>query len=303
MATYIPLTDLPMQYQDSVTSENMANGTLEFYLAGTSNETSLFSDDAGTSIGASITLNSGGYPEAGGNIITLFRDRSIPLKVVLKNAAGAEVWTMDDIPAVASFDSTASDKLDGIEAGADVTDEDNVGDVVNGLQETPLIPAESMYLPSTNPAGALATVEGTAGMPNYRGFPFDGTSAEYVELAYAFPKRWDRGTVTAVLYWTSSATDTDGVTWNARARALSDSDPFAASYGTPVSIDDTLLGAAGDLHIVTSGAITIGGSPADNDLIIFRIGRDPDNANDDAAEDAVLVGVKFKYTSDALNDA
>ena len=78
---------------------------------------------------------------------------------------------------------------------------------------------------------------------------------------------------------------------------------FAASYGTPVSVDDTLLGAAGDLHIATTGAITIGGTPADNDLIIFRIGRDPDNANDTATEDAVLVGVKFKYTSDALNDA
>lgn len=299
---YIPLTDLPVQLQDSVTSANMSSGTLEFYLAGTTTATPLFSDSSGTSIGTSITLNSGGYPESGGNVIGLFRDQSIALKVVCKNSSGSVVWTMDNIPAVASFDSTSSTKLDGIEAGADVTDATNVGAVVNGTQEV-FIRAEEMYLPTTDGAAALATVEGTAGMPCYRGWAFDGTSAEYVEFVHALPKRYNLGTVTVQVYWTSVATDTDGVTWNARALAISDSDPFAASYGTPQSVDDTLLGAAGDLHVTSqTSALTIGGSPADGDLINVRIGRDPDNANDTASEDAVLVGVKLRFTSDALND-
>ena len=70
MATYIPLQNTPIQLQDPVTSENMSGGSLEFYLAGTTTATDLYSDNAGTSIGVSITLNSAGMPESGGNTIT-----------------------------------------------------------------------------------------------------------------------------------------------------------------------------------------------------------------------------------------
>jgi hypothetical protein len=75
----------------------MSNGTLEFYLAGTSTATNLFSDNIGTSIGSSITLNSGGMPESGGNVITLFRDSAIAIKVVGKNASGAIIFTSDNL--------------------------------------------------------------------------------------------------------------------------------------------------------------------------------------------------------------
>jgi hypothetical protein len=99
MATYIPLSALPFQFQDTVTSRNMSGGSIEFYLAGTNTPTNLFSDSAGTSIGTSITLNSGGMPESGGNVITLWRDESIALKLVLKSAAGAVISTSNNLPA------------------------------------------------------------------------------------------------------------------------------------------------------------------------------------------------------------
>jgi ABC-type amino acid transport system permease subunit len=113
MATYIPITDIPEQFFDSA-GDPLVSGSLEFYLAGTTTATDGFSDNTGTSIGDTITLNSLGYPESGGNVIGLFRDQSKALKIVLKDAVGATVWTMDDIPAVASFDSTSSAKLDFI---------------------------------------------------------------------------------------------------------------------------------------------------------------------------------------------
>ena len=62
MTTYVPLSALPFQFQDTVTSDNMSGGTIEFFLAGTSTPTNLFSDNVGTSVGTSITLNSGGSP-------------------------------------------------------------------------------------------------------------------------------------------------------------------------------------------------------------------------------------------------
>ena len=124
MATYIPVTNLPTQFMDN-SGDPLVGGSLEFYLAGTTTATDLFTSD-GTSIGTSIELNSWGYPESGGSLITLFRDQSKALKVVAKNAAGATIYTTDNIPAVASFDSTASAKLATIEESADVTDATNV---------------------------------------------------------------------------------------------------------------------------------------------------------------------------------
>jgi hypothetical protein len=125
MATYIPLYNLPVQFMDN-SGDPLSSGTLEFYLAGTTTTTELFSDSSGTSIGTSITLNSWGMPESGGTTVTLFRDQSKAIKVVGKTSASVTIFTSDNIPAVASFDSTSNSKLDGVEALADVTDATNV---------------------------------------------------------------------------------------------------------------------------------------------------------------------------------
>jgi hypothetical protein len=124
MATYVPITALPWQFQDPVTSLNMSGGSIEFYLAGTSTPTNLFSDNAGTSIGSSITLNSAGMPESGGNVIVLWRDDSIALKLVLKNAAGSVIDTSDHLPAPASARSIASYGVTSSETTALVTPTD-----------------------------------------------------------------------------------------------------------------------------------------------------------------------------------
>jgi hypothetical protein len=94
---FVPLVSIPIQLQDSTTSVNMSGGSLEFFLSGSSTPTNLFSDNVGTSIGTSIGLNSGGYPESNGNVITLFRDSSIALKIIGKDAAGIPRWTSDGL--------------------------------------------------------------------------------------------------------------------------------------------------------------------------------------------------------------
>jgi len=125
MATYIPLTNIPTQFTNS-DDTLLENGTLEFYLAGTTTATDLFSDNVGTSIGTSITLNSFGLPSSGGNTIGLFRDQAKSYKIVLKNSSSVTIYTMDNINAVASFDTVANSKLLAIEELADVTDATNV---------------------------------------------------------------------------------------------------------------------------------------------------------------------------------
>ena len=51
-----------------------------------------------------------------------------------------------------------------------------------------------------------------------------------------------------------------------------------------------------------SWLMMLAGTPADNDLTYFRIFRDVSDANDTAAEDARLLGVKLIFTTDAAND-
>ena len=108
---FVTLNNIPIQLADSTTSINMSSGSLEFFLAGSSTPTNLFSNNSGTSIGNSITLNAGGYPESGGNVITLFRDTSISYKIVCKDAAGNVIWTADNIEdGLAILSSTANAK-------------------------------------------------------------------------------------------------------------------------------------------------------------------------------------------------
>ena len=160
MSTYIPVTDIPTQFFDADgTPEN--GGSLEFYLAGTDTATDLFSDDTGTSIGTSIALNSLGYPESGVNLIGLFRDQSKALKIVLKDSDAATVWTMDDIPAVASFDAASSAKLDYITVTQAVDLDTMEADIATAYQKDG---SAALTADITMPAGKFINESVTAGL-------------------------------------------------------------------------------------------------------------------------------------------
>lgn len=78
------------QFADPTSGALMANGSLEFYLSGTSTPASYYTDEAGTVGGDSLTLNSGGMPAN-----DIYYDTSIDYKLVVKSASGATVYTID----------------------------------------------------------------------------------------------------------------------------------------------------------------------------------------------------------------
>ena len=181
-------------------------------------------------------------------------------------------------------------------------DNNTVSNITAG-KHTIWVPAAAMRPTTSNGAAAIADVETTAGRPDYTGFGFDATSDEHVQFQVAFGKSYNIGTVTAQFYWTSTATDTDGVSWAIQGVACSDSDTIDVAYGTAIVVDDANISAAEDCYIsAESSAITIGGTPADDDLCFFRVFRDVSDSNDTATEDAVLLGVRLFYTTDAEND-
>ena len=166
------------------------------------------------------------------------------------------------------------------------------------------IPAAGMYPTSSNGCSSHATVETTAGRPDMFVLDFDASSDENAQFSVAFPSYWNEGTITYQVYWTTTATDTDGVAWSVAGVAVSDNDTIDVAFGTAVVVTDDALGAAEDLMVTAeSGSVTIAGSPAAGDLCYFNIERDVSDGNDDMAEDARLVGIKIFYTIADVHEA
>jgi len=171
-------------------------------------------------------------------------------------------------------------------------------------KETIFVPAAAMTPTVTNGCAGLASAETTSGRPDMNVLDFDASSDEHAQFQVAFPKSWNEGTVTFQAFWTTTATDTDGVAWGLQGVAVSDNDTIDVAYGSAVVVTDDALGAAEDLCVTAeSGAITLAGSPAAGDMSFFRIFRDVSDGNDDMAEDARLIGIKLLFTTDAANDA
>ena len=170
--------------------------------------------------------------------------------------------------------------------------------------DTIWIPAAAMRPTVSNGCAALTEVETTSGRPDMQVLDFDTSADEHAQFQISMPKSWNEGTVTAQFYWTTTATDTDGVSWGIQGVCVSDNDTIDVAYGTAIVVDDAALGAAEDLCVsAATAAITLGGSPAAGDLAFFRVFRYVSDSNDDMGEDARLIGVKIFFTTDAATDA
>ena len=224
-------------------------------------------------------------------------------------AAGAVNQAADSIVFIDADDSNATKKesiADFVEAINGSGIDASSGTLVNAAigKQSMWIPAAAMYPTASNGCAAIAAAETTAGRPDMYTLDFDASSDENAQFSVAMPSYWNEGTVTFQFYWTTAATDTDGVAWALSGVACSDNDTIDVAFGTAVVVTDDALGAAEDLCVTAeSGAVTLAGSPAAGDLAYFNILRDVSDSNDDMAEDARLIGIKLFYTVDDVHEA
>ena len=170
-------------------------------------------------------------------------------------------------------------------------------------KETIWVPAQAMSPTASNGCAALATVETTSGRPDMNVLDFDKDSDEHAQFSIAFPKSWNEGTITFQVFWSSNASS-DGCSWGLQGVAVGNNDTIDVAYGTAVVVDDSALAAVEEICVSPeSGAVTIAGSPAVDQLCFFRIFRDVSDGNDTMAADGRLHGIKIFYTTDASNDA
>jgi chemotaxis protein CheY-P-specific phosphatase CheC len=237
-------------------------------------------------------------------------------------AASSGVLSVDLNEATAGVVNQAADSILFIDADDNATKKDTVADFVEAINGSGIdassgtlvnaaigkqsiwIPATAMYPTSSNGCADIASVETTAGRPDLKVLDFDASSDENAQFSIAMPSYWNEGTITFQAYWTTAATDTDGVAWGLSGVACSDNDTIDVAFGTAVVVTDDALGAAEDLCVTAeSGAVTIAGTPAAGDLAYFNIVRDVSDANDDMTEDARLIGIKIFYTVDDVHEA
>lgn len=160
------------------------------------------------------------------------------------------------------------------------------------------IGAYAMWPRTTSGCSALTKREIGTSLVNIQSLNFDTTTQEFAQSFWSFPNTWDRGTVTATVYWTTTGGGVgQTVQWGISGGAYSNDDPLSTVLGSAQTVSDTWI-ADNDVHITSAtSAITLAGTPADNDLIVLQISRNP--ASDDLAVDAELLGLMINYTTDA----
>ena len=206
-----------------------------------------------------------------------------------------------------SFAATGDDSNIGIDLktkGTGVIKAEDSGGNVSAVRiagkETIWVPAVAMYPNTTNGAEA-AQVELSNG-PELKVLDFDKSSDESAQFAVAFPKSWNAGTVTFQAFFTATSTDTGTVSWDLAAVALADNGDLNTAFGTAVApTAKAHSGTSNDLDVTAeSGAVTIAGSPGDDEYVFFQITRDV--SDDDLDADARLLGIKLFFTTDSAND-
>ena len=201
---------------------------------------------------------------------------------------------------VATFQSTGADTVQCVSytrADGTAVTSGSVG------KHTLWIPAAAMRPTDSNGCDSITDVETTSGRPDLQVLDFDTSADEHAQFQIAMPKSWNESTITFRAFWTSTATDTDGVAWGLQGVATANDDTVDVAYGTAVVVTDDNISAAEDCLVTAeSSAVTIAGSPSTDELCFFRIFRDVSDANDDMAEDARLIGIQMFVTTDAGED-
>ena len=175
--------------------------------------------------------------------------------------------------------------------------------IKNAGTETIFVPAQAMFGTTTNGADAQA-VETTALRPELKVLDFDASTNEYAQFAIAMPKSWNLGTVTYQVFWTPSTTNTGNCIFGLQGVSCTEGDTADVVFGTAQEVTDAGIGTVEDVQMTSaSSAMTIAGSPADDDYTFFQVYRDAADGSDTFTGDARLLGIKLFYTTDEANDA
>ena len=238
----------------------------------------------------------------GGAARAVIPDSGLVLGSTAVTSTAAELNLLNNVSGLVQADFT---KLAAVNStAAELNLLSGAGTLKQAGKETIWVPATAMYPNTTGGCAALAQVELTNG-PELKCLDFDGGGTEEcAQFTVAFPKSWNEGTITFQVFWCSSASGTEGVSWGLQGVGIANDASLNSTFSQAgVVVDDTKTVANDLLVSPESTAVTIPNAAVDT-LTIFQIYRDTDDAYDtDPSNDARLLGIKLFFTTDAANDA
>jgi len=176
-----------------------------------------------------------------------------------------------------------------------------ISEATNNLYDTLWIPADQMYPSATNGADSEDADYASNGLTRTAMLFAGDTADETAEFTMVMPESWDRSTIKAKVYWAPGHADANAseyVRFSLSAVAVSNDDALDVALGSAQTMDDQAI-ADDDLHITpASAAITVGGTPALDDLVHFKLTRDYDYEGGGGTAmdvDARVFGVLIQY--------
>jgi hypothetical protein len=167
-------------------------------------------------------------------------------------------------------------------------------------EETMWIPAAAMAEQAGASPDVLETLD--FGTLCHFAIAFDAASDEFLNALIGMPKRYDSASVHVKFAWTALAATTGSVIWRCGINGLDDGDALGADPSSPANVTDAWQ-ANNDIHKTDWVEITVGGSPSDeNDVLELKVGRDADNASDTLDDDAHLLGIWLRWTTNVEMD-
>jgi len=121
----------------------------------------------------------------------------------------------------------------------------------------------------------------------------------YASTVVAWPKSWDRGTVSFQVYWFSPSA-TGGVAWSIGFLDL-DSGQTLNQTITLSGLSISTASSANFLYAATPMSLGINAS-GEGSVSVFHLSRSVGNGSDTLSGDAMLIGVMMKYLNSAGND-
>lgn len=148
-------------------------------------------------------------------------------------------------------------------------------------------PATDWSLPTGTARPAPACITGTN---TQRGaLDFDDTNDENAQTTIRLPTDFT-GAIDAVVFWQSTAT-TGNAVWQVQTICVADAETGDPAYNTASTVTDATKGVANQFNSASLTGITITGCTA-NEVLFFRIRRNPADAGDTLGATARLIGVE-----------
>jgi len=186
-------------------------------------------------------------------------------------------------------------------AGTMTIQQDGTAVMLTGKHKVPVM-AIGMKPSTTSGASGPSWTETTTNDIMLGYIEFADGSTTYAHFSVPMPKSWNEGTITYVIRW-YSPTNTGNVVWGLQAVAVSNDDPLDASWGTEQTVTDGVTATGDYLISAESSALTVGGTPATDDAVYFRVYRKGADASDTVAAAVRLLSIDLFVNYDVGNDA